>query len=81
MDAEAYAASTACGTLSASLDLRTRTLVRSASSAAPESEQPSLSRALCEHGAPKLLRVVESLVDLLVSIVSDTAEMAIASQF
>jgi hypothetical protein len=40
-----------------------------------------LSRALCEHGAPKLLRVVETLVNLLIGIVSDTAEMAIASQF
>ncbi|MGZ4853506.1 MAG: hypothetical protein ACXV3D_10040 [Halobacteriota archaeon] len=29
----------------------------------------------------KLLRVVETLVDLLVGIVSDTAEMAIAPQF
>ena len=81
MDAEACAASAACGTLPASLDLRKRTLMRSVSSAAPESEQPSLSRALCEHRAPKLLRVVETLVDLLVGIVSDTAEMAIAPQF
>jgi hypothetical protein len=40
-----------------------------------------LSRTLCEHGAPKLLRVVETLVNFLVSIVSDTAEMAIAPQF
>lgn len=56
-------------------------LLRSVSSAASESEKPSLPRALREHAAPKLLRVVETLIDLLYGIVSDTIEMVIVAEF
>jgi hypothetical protein len=63
----------------------TRTLLRLVSSATPESEQPSLSRAFREHGAPKLLRAVKALIDLLIdllfSIVSDAVETVIVAQF
>jgi len=67
------------------LSRETRTLLRLVSSATPESEQPSLSRAFREHGAPKLLRAVKALIDLLIdllfSIVSDAVETVIVAQF
>jgi hypothetical protein len=68
--------------LSTLSDLReARTLLRSVSSAASESEQPSLSWALCEHAAPKLVRVVETFVYLLYGFMSDAVEAVIVAQF
>jgi hypothetical protein len=81
MDAVAHAVCGARGTLSASLNLRKR---RELCCGLYLRQHPRTNSNRCPgHFASidsKLLRV-ETLVDLLVCVVSDTAEMVIGSQF